>query len=273
MERQSTSGNEMQCTDSCLSSQETYLQKLALCSISYEMGTRCHEHDVVLQQVAAFNHLFASKNVADSTRCSIGNMPFTLARYLQNQINVQSVLKDISPVEYADQTEFMYVALSVCLAKALKLGSDSQSGKVRLTTKTEVLSEDVDASANYSIMLDDNPNLQTWLKNLHERAQQDEEIITEFIITQMQSLAKLSFQIKALGYIMISSGFSRTLPKDIVDQIMGQSDEIGDRILALFAKETKTREIYDENCKKQTASPAQNQRFDIPPGTTSLPDF
>jgi len=257
MERQSTSGNEMQCTDSCLSSQAVYLQKLALCNISYEIGKKCDDHEHILVQVAAFNHLFASESVVPTTLHSIGNMPFTLARYLQNQINVESVLNDISPVEYAKQTESMHVALSVCFAKALKLGNDSESGKVRLTTKTEVLSEDVDASADYFIMLHDNPNLQTWLKNLHERAQKDEAIIKKFISTQMESHANSSFQIKALGYIMISSGCSSTLPADFVAVIMGES-LLGDKILKLFAAETKARELYDQNCKKQTASSAKH---------------
>jgi len=244
----------MQCTDSCLSSQANYLQKLALCNISYEIGKKCGDHEHILVHVAVFNNLFASKSVGHTTPHSIGNMPFTLARYLQNQINVESVLKDISPVEYAMQTESMHVALSVCFAKALKLGNDSESGKVRLTTKTEVLSEDVDASANYFIMLDDDPNLQTWVKNLHERAQKDEEIITKFIITQMKSHANSSFTIKALAYIMISSSCSSTLPADIVAEIKGES-LLDDKILKLFAAETKTRELYDQNFKNKTAVP------------------
>jgi len=244
----------MQCTDSCLSSQANYLQKLALCNISYEIGKKCDDREHILVQVAGFTSLFASKSVGHTTPHSIGNMPFTLARYLQNQINVESVLKDISPVEYAMQTESMHVALSVCFAKALKLGNDSESGKVRLTTKTEVLSEDVDASANYFIMLDDDPNLQTWVKNLHERAQKDEEIITKFIITQMKSHANSSFTIKALAYIMISSSCSSTLPADIVAEIKGES-LLDDKILKLFAAETKTRELYDQNFKNKTAVP------------------
>ena len=240
----------MRCTDSCLSSQAVYLQKLALCNISYEIGKKCDDREHILVQVAGFTSLFASKSVGHTTPHSIGNMPFTLARYLQNQINVESVLKDISPVEYAMQTESMHVALSVCFAKALKLGSDSQTGKARLTTKTGVLSEDVDAS---EVLLDD-PNLQTWVKNLHERAQKDEEIITKFIITQMKSHANSSFTIKALAYIMISSSCSSTLPADIVAEIKGES-LLDDKILKLFAAETKTRELYDQNFKNKTAVP------------------
>ena len=262
----------MRCTDSCLSSQAVYLQKLALCNISYEIGKKCGDHEHILVHVAVFNNLFASKSVVHTTSHSIGNMPFTLARYLQNQINVESVLKDISPVEYAMQTESMHVALSVCFAKALKLGNDSESGKVRLTTKTEVLSEDVDASANYFIMLDDDPNLQTWVKNLHERAQKDEAIIKKFISTQMESHANSSFQIKALGYIMISSGCSSTLPADIVAVIRGES-LLGDKILELFAAETKARELYDQNLKNNTASYGKQPFINmlVPDDTSLIP--
>jgi hypothetical protein len=262
----------MQCTDSCLSSQAVYLQKLALCNISYEIGKKCDDREHILVQVAGFTSLFASKSVGHTTPHSIGNMPFTLARYLQNQINVESVLKDISPVEYAMQTESMHVALSVCFAKALKLGNDSESGKVRLTTKTEVLSEDVDASANYFIMLDDDPNLQTWVKNLHERAQKDEAIIKKFISTQMESHANSSFQIKALGYIMISSGCSSTLPADIVAVIRGES-LLADKILELFAAETKARELYDQNLKNNTASYGKHPFINmlVPDDTSLIP--
>jgi hypothetical protein len=243
----------MQCTDSCLSSQAVYLQKLTLCNISYEIGKKCDDHEHILVQVAGFTSLFASKSVGHTTPHSIGNMPYTLARYLQNQINVESVLKDISAVEHKYETEFMYVALSVCFANALKLGGDSQTGKARLTTKTGVLSEDVDASADYFIMLHDYPNLQTWLKNLHERAQKDEAIIKKFISTQIQSHANSLFQIKALGYIMISSGCSSTLPADFVAVIMGES-LLRDKILNFFAAETQARELYDQNLKNNTAS-------------------
>jgi hypothetical protein len=217
------------------------------------MGAKCDDHNHILKQVAAFNHLFDSESVGPTTLHSIGNMPFTLARYLQNQINVTSVLNDISPVEYKYETEFMYVALSVCFAKALKLGSDSQTGKTRLTTKTGNLSEDVDAS---EVLLDD-PNLPTWLKILHERAQKDEAIIKNFISTQMELHENSSFQIKALGYIMISSDCSSTLPAEIVAAIEGEL-LLGDKILKLFAAETKARENYDQNCKKQTASSAKH---------------
>jgi len=236
----------MQCTDLRLSSQATYLQKLALCNISYEIGLTCGDHRFIVEQIAAFCSLFDSKSVGDSAHHPIGDMPFTLARYLQNQIDVKSVLQHISPMEYAMQTEFMHVALSVCFAKALKLGRDSRTGETRLTTVAKTLSNDVDASAN--------PNRQTWLKNLHETAQKDEAIITNFIMTQMESHANSSFPIKALGYIMISSGCCGTLPQDIVVQIMSASDEIGGKILALFAVEKDARELYDQDLKKQTVS-------------------
>jgi|AntRauMFilla1563_2_1112583.scaffolds.fasta_scaffold22148_2 hypothetical protein len=244
----------MECADQCLSLQEAYLQKRALCNISYEISSKCCNHEHILKQVGAFNSRFASKSVEDSARYTIGNMPFTLARYLQNQIDVKSVLKDISPVDYADQTESMHVALSVCFARALTLGRDSKSGNTILSTRTEKLSDDVDASANCLTILHDDPNLQIWMKTLHERAQQDEAIISKFIINQKESHANFSFQIKAMGYIMISSGYSSTLPEDIVAKIQGESITIGDKILAIFAREKTVRELYDKTVNQHIAS-------------------
>ena len=70
----------MECADQCLSLQEAYLQKRALCNISYEISSKCCNHEHILKQVGAFNSRFASKSVEDSARYTIGNMPFTLLR-------------------------------------------------------------------------------------------------------------------------------------------------------------------------------------------------
>ena len=221
------------------------------------MGKWCDNHLEILRHVAAFNNLFASSSTAYTPSQTIGDMPFTLARYLQNQINVKSVLNDISPVEDIINTESIHVALSVCFAQhmELELTHDILSAEASLSTTPEMLSDDCDTSMCHDTKIGcADPNISTWLKTLHERAQNDQATITNFIIARMKSPEPL-LQIKAIGLVMILSNCFDPLSEIITNDIMQESNSTRTRVLSLFTAETSAKERYLQEFVNKTALP------------------
>lgn len=232
----------MQCTQPSLSTQEAYLQKQALLTISYEMGKWCGNDLQVQNYVYAFNKDLKDMCELDTKPHALGDMPFTLSRYFQNQILVQSVMDNIENTE-GNFAGAIHVALSVCCAMHVRLPFVNKIVPVK-TNVTNALGM---PSGVCTDGVQHELNTAMWYTTLNERAIEDATNIIHFTKNHTSSSPKVMLLVQAIEFIMISSGCLPPASLNLFTNQQKHTETITKYIMDFFVAEANARVLIHQD--------------------------